>query len=957
MPMRVHYRHQIMSAMLQVSSGGFSRIFFVFTLGICSISNSTFGNPELEWLRRGPSFRDMEVSVFTELGLPGRHEATQTDSVVGCMDDAACNFDVNATVDNGTCCYGICGSLNMFSENGTGWLGGEIIIKSSDGEEVLRAGLPWNGSFESAQVDFCLQPGCYSIQSSVPGEGAAMQWSVTLSEQTWVGGGGVLPTSFSVGEVPCVSGCTIPVACNYNPVATWLSSIEECDFVSCLGCTYPQASNFNSGATYNDGSCIFSGCMDPQAANFNPMATLDDGTCIVALASSVCSEDVNGDGYITVSDLLALLAAFGQSCPGVEVFGCTDDLSCNFNPSATQDDGSCLELDACGVCGGSGIPTGACDCGGNVLDACGDCGGQGLDTDGDGVCDEAEVPGCTDASACNYLTFATEDDGSCEQFDECGICGGMGIADGACDCQGNVPDECGICGGTGIPSGACNCEGETIDPCGECGGEGLDTDGDGVCDTAEVLGCTDTTASNYNESATEENGSCTYGPAQCSGQSNVTFDGFSYELVGIGDQCWFKENLRSDNYRNGDAIPGNLSNSQWGSSTSGAFAIYGNLSSNVATYGHLYNGFAMLDSRGLCPTGFHVPNDEEWWALENHLGGTAVAGGKLKSAPSDQPPWDGSNSSGFSGLPGGYRFSYDGLSYYAGQYGFWWSSSTLGTTQAWYRALYSDQNQVIRDQSELKNGYSVRCVLDDDFVCADSDSDGVCDAFEVLGCTDPNAANYDPLATEDNEGCLFAPAQCNGQLNITYDGYTYELVGIGNQCWFKENLRTDQYRNGTAIPGNLTNSQWSTTLSGAQNSYSNNATNLANHGRLYNGYAVTDSRGLCPVGFHVSSDLDWTELGFFLGGASLAGLHIKSSSSDTPPWDGTNSTGFGATPTGYRSSSGSYSLINASGYYWTSTGSGSFLLGRWMNSGNTSVYVQEWSKRFGYAVRCVMDQE
>ena len=192
-------------------------------------------------------------------------------------------------------------------------------------------------------------------------------------------------------------------------------------------------------------------------------------------------------------------------------------------------------LDECGVCGGDGIAEGACDCEGNGPEAGYDCDGVCLnDADGDGVCDEFEVAGCTDATACNYNADATNDDGSCAELDECGVCGGDGIAEGACDCEGNVLDECGVCGGNGIADGACDCDGNVLDECGVCGGDGIadgacdcdgngpeagydcdgnclvDTDGDGVCDGFETAGCTDAMACNYDAEATDDDGSCDY---------------------------------------------------------------------------------------------------------------------------------------------------------------------------------------------------------------------------------------------------------------------------------------------------------------------------------------------------------------------------------------------------------------------------------------------------------------
>jgi uncharacterized protein (TIGR02145 family) len=270
------------------------------------------------------------------------------------------------------------------------------------------------------------------------------------------------------------------------------------------------------------------------------------------------------------------------------------------------------------------------------------------------------------------------------------------------------------------------------DPCEDvsCANGGVCVDGNCSCaegwtgdDCTEpieviVVGCTDPLASNYNPIATIDDGSCVY-EDPCSGQSTVVFDNHAYSLIGIGTQCWFAENLRSDNYRNGDAIPGNLTDSQWESTSSGAQTVYGEGTSlvsdgssdevaNLATYGRLYNWYAVNDSRGLCPSGFHVPSDGEWTVLEDALGGSEVAGTALKAA---SPAWDGTNSSGFSALPGGGRTSGYGNFDDQGYYGYWWSSSPSGTN-AWYRVLYSGYSSVGRYYDTTRYGFSVRCVRD-----------------------------------------------------------------------------------------------------------------------------------------------------------------------------------------------------------------------------------------------------
>ena len=195
----------------------------------------------------------------------------------------------------------------------------------------------------------------------------------------------------------------------------------------------------------------------------------------------------------------------------------------------------------------------------------------------------------------------------------------------------------------------------------------------------------------------------------------------------IGDQCWFSENLRSENYDNGDAIPAGLSDSEWTSTTSGATAVYGEGSSTCETftpdidacdpaqslneYGRLYNWYAVDDSRGLCPSGWHVPTDGEWTVMRDVLGGASVAGGQMKTTYGWFQGGNGTNSSGFSGLPGGGRYYYDGSFFNAGFNGFWWSSSPLGSV-AWSRLLDFYDENVYRDSNAQRYGFSVRCVRD-----------------------------------------------------------------------------------------------------------------------------------------------------------------------------------------------------------------------------------------------------
>ena len=225
----------------------------------------------------------------------------------------------------------------------------------------------------------------------------------------------------------------------------------------------------------------------------------------------------------------------------------------------------------------------------------------------------------------------------------------------------------------------------------------------------------------YGDCAAEES------PWQCG--DRLSYLGYDYETVQIGEQCWFAENLRSENYENGDAIHSNLSASEWSNTTSGAMAVYGEGSSACNTYtpegdacdeawslneyGRLYNWYAVDDARGLCPSGWHVPTDGEWTVTIDFLGGESIAGGQMKTDYGWPNGGNGTNSSGFSGLPGGER-SNSGNFIGGGYYGNWWSSSQYNLI-AWMRwltaASYGD-SFVYSNAENQRNGQSVRCVRD-----------------------------------------------------------------------------------------------------------------------------------------------------------------------------------------------------------------------------------------------------
>ena len=252
------------------------------------------------------------------------------------------------------------------------------------------------------------------------------------------------------------------------------------------------------------------------------------------------------------------------------------------------------------------------------------------------------LEGCGDPSACNYNPGYIGDNGSCFVIDECGVCGG----DNSCYDQCGVPngdnstclDEC------GVPNGD---NSTCLDECGVPNGDGS---------------------------------SCVF--ESCGDQ--IGHLNYAYSTVLIGDQCWFSENCRY--------LP-EVSPSSEGSDTNPYYYVYGYEGSDVAeaqatsnydTYGVLYNWPAVMDvystTWSICPSGWHIPSDEEFTQLIDFLGGEGVAGGKMKEAGDDH--WytqstGATNSSGWTGLPGGARWFENSSFVNKGSEGSWWSASQV----------------------------------------------------------------------------------------------------------------------------------------------------------------------------------------------------------------------------------------------------------------------------------------
>ncbi|MCP4089288.1 MAG: hypothetical protein GY746_05805 [Gammaproteobacteria bacterium] len=416
-------------------------------------------------------------------------------------------------------------------------------------------------------------------------------------------------------------------------------------------------------------------------------------------------------------------------------------------------------------------------------------------------------------------------------------------------------------------------------------------------------------------------------PDSCGHPFIDTRDGNQYETVQVGTQCWMKENLRATTYINGDPIPNVTDGSSWGNLTTGAYVWYENDISWKDKYGALYNWYATIDPKGLCPTGWHMPTNNEWTTLTYFIGGTASPhGNELKScrqvnsplegtcSTPDHPRWDefsenGTDNYDFSGLPGGFRYE-DGSSFYGiGFFGDWWSSTEASSTHARRRGLNYLSDSVLVKSLTKEHGFSVRCIRD--------------------------------------------LPQCGEPIIDDRDGQEYATVQIGTQCWMKKNL--------AYLPEVSPSSQGSVTepyyyvydYQGTNITEAKAIGNYQTYGVLYNWPA---SLTACPQGWSLPSDHEWTVLADYLGGFDVAGGKMKEAGTthwDYPNTGATNSSGFSGLPGGGRGAGGEFDYSGSDGYWWSlSEGLSGEALGRSLSHNDGWLSPTDHVKQIGSSVRC-----
>lgn len=197
-------------------------------------------------------------------------------------------------------------------------------------------------------------------------------------------------------------------------------------------------------------------------------------------------------------------------------------------------------------------------------------------------------------------------------------------------------------------------------------------------------------------------------------------DGNVYPVVAVGTACWMGANLDVDHYRDGSPIPGGLSDASWNASSfNGVRATYDGDPALAAIYGQLYSHWVVSDPRGVCPTGWHVPDDTEWTDLAGAIGGGFAAGGALKTVGDlgagtglwASPNIGATDLVDFHGLPGGYRDlygAYGGLS----TSGSYWSATAFNALLGWSWVTFNNTAMLSHYHSDKRTGFSVRCVQD-----------------------------------------------------------------------------------------------------------------------------------------------------------------------------------------------------------------------------------------------------
>ncbi len=494
-----------------------------------------------------------------------------------------------------------------------------------------------------------------------------------------------------------------------------------------------------------------------------------------------------------------------------------------------------------------------------------------------------------------------------------------------------------------------------------------------------------------------------------------------YQTVRIGDRWWMAENLRTTHYQNGDEIPDGTGLVDYSEEMepSYRFAYDDNLE-NVPVYGRLYTWYAASDRRNICPAGWYLPTSAEWDSLMAHLGGRELAGGKLKEAGTehwDSPNEGATNESGFTALPAGSKLYYDGSSF-LGSDAHWWTSTHSDEHDAWYWFVSSFSSYLMTADPDKRFGFSIRCIKDEGvpgtipsiitMYASETTETSATVSWRIThegGTPVTETGIYfgtepDPHLTGTKVAGAYASSDislivqdiqhstsyyyrayainASGEAlgnersfvtiihsetgNVTdIDGNTYRTVQLWDKWWMAEDLKVTHYSDGTPIPKVEDNTEWNNLTGPGYCWYDNDSANYsATYGAIYNWYAVETGK-LCPSGWYVPSDAEWTSLSDRLGGFEYAGGRLKEEGTahwTEPNTGATDLAGFKALPGGMRRNYGAFNGIGGGAYWWTSSTSQYNQDNAWNRNigyNRADLTQRADNKRYGFGVRCVKD--
>jgi uncharacterized protein (TIGR02145 family) len=464
--------------------------------------------------------------------------------------------------------------------------------------------------------------------------------------------------------------------------------------------------------------------------------------------------------------------------------------------------------------------------------------------------------------------------------------------------------------------------------------------------------------------------------------SVTDIDGNIYRIVRIGNRWWMADDLRTTRFANGDQVPDGTGAGDYRAETAPVYWFaYNDDPENVPVYGRLYTWYAASDPANICPEGWYLPSDAEWDSLAFWLGGSDVAGGKMKESGTDhwQEPNEGAtNESGFNGLPAGSR-SFTGGFGFLGTDAHWWTSTHKDQYNAWYRYAAHFASGLMRAAPDKRYGLSVRCIRDTgepgtipsvltlgaaeitensavlQWQVTNNGGSAVTETGVYIGTEpDPSVSGIRVVATY-NEGAIsftvpellhstcyyFCGYAINGAGESTgnvrnlvttivseestvtdIDGNTYRTVKLWDKWWMAENLRVTRFADGLPVALTEDPTAWSTASEPAFCWYNNDSSGYADtYGALYNWNAVEAAK-LCPAGWHVPSAGEWSGLIAHLGGEEHAGGRLREIGTShwiAPNKGATDEAGFTALPGGFRRIGGAFSGVGGYGRWWSAT--------------------------------------